>query len=313
MNRPWMPLYVADYLADTAHLSAAEHGGYLLLIMHYWQTGGLPIDDAKLARIARMTTAEWRRTRDTIAPFFADEWRHKRIDTEIARATDISSKRRAAAEQRHSKPHANADANAELLQTHARTCASALQPQSQKASPSLPSLDLGSSSEVLSEEVSTGDTPARDASGVPEARTLVAMVEAYNAVAREVGWAEAKHTPRRVPALRQRLKDAGDYDGWRRALTRARGSPFLTGDNDRGWRADLDFLLQAKSFNKLMEGGYDGRPNGRQSHNGSGPRRNGHDAFLAGLASLASDTPGDDPLARGAGEEIPSGRFNIDG
>lgn len=114
-SKPWMPLYVADYRADTAHLSAAEHGAYLLLIMHYWQTGSLPIDDEPLARIACMKPAEWRKARLTIAAFFTAEWKHKRIDAELAKATEISSKRRASAQQRHSK----SDANAEQVHTHA--------------------------------------------------------------------------------------------------------------------------------------------------------------------------------------------------
>lgn len=118
MNRPWMPLYVADYRADTAHLSAAEHGGYLLLIMHYWQTGSLPLTDAPLARIACMKPSEWRKAKPIIAAFFTAEWRHKRIDTEIARMVDVSTKRRAAAEQRYSKSTAIADANAQQLDTH---------------------------------------------------------------------------------------------------------------------------------------------------------------------------------------------------
>lgn len=107
MNRPWMPLYIADYLADTAHLNAAQSGAYLHLIMHYWQTGGLPDDDAALARIGRMTTVEWRKARPIIAPFFADGWRHKRIDAEMKKTAEVaeaySSRARQAANKRWSK------------------------------------------------------------------------------------------------------------------------------------------------------------------------------------------------------------------
>ena len=96
MSRPWMPLYVADYLADTGHLSAAEHGAYLLLIMHYWANGGLPPDDRKLARIARMSDKEWRSARDTVADFFGEGWRHERIESELS-AANASYERRALA------------------------------------------------------------------------------------------------------------------------------------------------------------------------------------------------------------------------
>lgn len=110
MSRPWMPLYISDYRRDTAHLSAAEHGAYLLLIMRYWEAGGLPTDEKQLARIACMTTSEWKRSRETLAAFFGPGWIHKRINVEIARADEISSKRSASAKQRYSKSAANADA-----------------------------------------------------------------------------------------------------------------------------------------------------------------------------------------------------------
>lgn len=100
MSNVWMPLYIGDYLADTTHLSAAEHGAYLLLIMTYWQTGGpLPDDDAKLARIARMDPKEWKAARPTLAEFFdlaAGRWTHARIEAELANTSEVRAKKSAA-------------------------------------------------------------------------------------------------------------------------------------------------------------------------------------------------------------------------
>ena len=68
---PYMPLYVADYLADTTHLSTLEHGAYCLLLMSMWRSGGtLPDDDTKLAKFARMTAAQWARVSETVMAFF---------------------------------------------------------------------------------------------------------------------------------------------------------------------------------------------------------------------------------------------------
>ena len=126
MSLPFMPLYIADYLADTGHLTAAEHGGYLLLIMHYWCKGGLPNDDRQLARIARMSDREWTKVRATIADFFDDDqWRHYRIDAELSHANEKSEARaeagrrggRAAAKSRNSNQQkdSNAAANVQHL------------------------------------------------------------------------------------------------------------------------------------------------------------------------------------------------------
>ena len=76
MSAPgWMPLHVAEYVADTTHLSTAEHGAYLLLIMHYWQNRGLPADDAKLARICRMSRDEFADSRETLMALFSHKGR----------------------------------------------------------------------------------------------------------------------------------------------------------------------------------------------------------------------------------------------
>lgn len=86
----WMPLYVADYLADTITLTCEEHGAYLLLIIDYWRRQApLPDDDTTLAKTVRLPMKRWRVVRATIATFFRvdeDGWHHKRIDNEIAEA-----------------------------------------------------------------------------------------------------------------------------------------------------------------------------------------------------------------------------------
>lgn len=65
----------------------------------------------------------------------------------------------------------------------------------------------------------------------------------------------------RQRSLRLRFVDtfSRDIDQWRKFCERVRGSPFLTGQNRDGWRADLDFMLKPKNANKLLEGGYDDR------------------------------------------------------
>lgn len=85
---PFMPLYVADYLADTTHLSTLEHGAYCLLLMSMWRSGGsLPDDDAKLAKFARMTAAQWARVRHTVMQFFTVE-NGEVIQSRLAREID---------------------------------------------------------------------------------------------------------------------------------------------------------------------------------------------------------------------------------
>lgn len=105
-----------------------------------------------------------------------------------------------------------------------------------------------------------------------------AMVEIYHEVGAGIWPRVAKLTPPRKASAKQRLRECRDLDGWRKAMVRARASPFLTGGNASGWRADFDFFMQAKSFTKLLEGSYDARsPSGNYP---AGRPRSGADLAL---------------------------------
>lgn len=95
---PYMQLYIADCLADTMHLSAEEHGAYLLLMFNYWQTGK-PIPKNRLAKIARLTNERWADVEPSLQEFFCDngeEWVHLRIEEDLASVREKLTKKSAA-------------------------------------------------------------------------------------------------------------------------------------------------------------------------------------------------------------------------
>jgi uncharacterized protein YdaU (DUF1376 family) len=91
-----MPLYVGDYLGDTGHLTTAQHGAYLLLMMHYWRKGELPDDDRQLSKITKLPPKTWSEYRPVLQQFFHSGWRHKRIDAELERVMRVSERRASA-------------------------------------------------------------------------------------------------------------------------------------------------------------------------------------------------------------------------
>lgn len=139
-------------------------------------------------------------------------------------------------------------------------------------------LDLVSSTEDLGRDRVT--SPAATA---PEVQTEIDLaLEAYNASAKRCGWSIAQRlTEPRRRGLTARLAECGGAEGFSFAMLKAEQSDFLAGrsfrsDGHEHWKPDLDFFLKAKTFTKLMEGGYD---------NKTGPNRPQSD-YQRGLAGL---------------------------
>lgn len=102
------------------------------------------------------------------------------------------------------------------------------------------------------------ETDAPQASLAPS--VIPTCVDAWNRLAEECNLPKAQSiSHERVKALQARLAECGGVEGFTVALEKVRGSPFLRGDNERGWTADFDFLLKKSSFTKVMEGKYDAR------------------------------------------------------
>ena len=124
MKRPWMPLNVGDFVADTQHLGATETGIYIRLIMHCWQHGTIPRDERQLALISHCDTRLWHQYR-TVLQFFdvvdASTMHHKRVSAELLRCQEIFNKRSGAAQQMHTKCKSFAGVLHDDLHTHSHS------------------------------------------------------------------------------------------------------------------------------------------------------------------------------------------------
>ena len=78
----------------------------------------------------------------------------------------------------------------------------------------------------------------------------------------------ARLTAKRAKAIKVRLGEQWWRENWREALGKVRGSPFLMGDNDTGWTANIDFFLKPDTVTKILEGKYDGKPSGNRGSRG---------------------------------------------
>jgi len=104
---------------------------------------------------------------------------------------------------------------------------------------------------VISDEI----TPPAQNDDEPELKPEH-VVEAWNAMADRTGLpAVRKLTSERRRKLQLRIRQ-NTIDEFTEAISAIEGSPFLRGENNRGWRADFDFLLSPTKFTKLTEGTY---------------------------------------------------------
>lgn len=244
---PYMRLYWGDYSRKTRHLTkASEHGAYLMLIGALWDNDGkLPADDETLAAYALCTPDEWAALKPKIMPLLTvsrGKISQARVTEELAKYKSTSGKRKEAGKKGGSasvgKDSGNGQANASHLPTQSES-----KSESKKEDPLTPKGD-----DLFGGEGGEGVAPPTD--DVREAFDL------WNAMAPGLGLPMAKDlTETRRRAIRKRLAVAG-LPGWREALAAVSRSKLCRGDNDRGWKADLDFVCQARSFTRLREGSY---------------------------------------------------------
>jgi uncharacterized protein YdaU (DUF1376 family) len=108
-EQPYMKLWVGDFTSDTLHLSSAEIGQYMMLLMAMWRGGGsLPNDPKFLRRITRGPVRP-----AVMAYFVVDGERitQKRLAVELKKAKEKSESAAESARAKYRKDKESAPAN----------------------------------------------------------------------------------------------------------------------------------------------------------------------------------------------------------
>lgn len=91
---PAIPIFTDAFISDTTHLTAAQTGAYIMLLMTAWRTkeNALPDDDDFLARCSRLDKRTFVKQKSIIMRFWSLDsshlWRQGRLDDERKRADE---------------------------------------------------------------------------------------------------------------------------------------------------------------------------------------------------------------------------------
>ena len=112
-------------------------------------------------------------------------------------------------------------------------------------------------SSINDEEEKTPRAGTTKSSRPLSAADYEALAEHYNAAAAHSCLPPLRAlTPKRKAMLRARCREYG-AEALITAIDKAAASPFLNGDNRRGWRANFDWIFRPNNFIKIIENNYD--------------------------------------------------------
>lgn len=287
MSRPpYVRFYGNDWFTGCMGLKADERGVYISMCVFIWTTGRrVPLDDAEACRMMGLQFNNYQRIRNGLAAKgkvqqhedgfgihrAEKELDHARNRTEVSspdrdgrRADEDASERdaegTARVDQVRSETGEGAASGGALLGASAGTSIGAMPPTS--AGTCLGDDQKTQSFLRATKEPESKPKEKKERASAPSPVDALAAYQDWNATALRCGLPQAsKMTPDRQRKIIARLKDYGQ-DGWAQALANIERSSFLTGKNDRGWTATLDFLVKPDAFGKVHDGTYgNGRHN----------------------------------------------------
>ena len=246
----WYKRYPDSALNGMMELTLEERGAYnTVLDLIYTRDGNLPDDDHFIAGWCRVDLRVWKRIKRTLIErekLYIENGNvcNRKADVEVlnalSRVVSAQDAGRSSARSKARKSKGEASKNSDLGSTTVATDAST------------------TVSTIYRDRNREEDTNVSSPPPPPQKRVDVDfMFEGWNAMASRIDLPSVESiTPARRASAKARLKDHG-REAIIAAIERVPRSSFLRGENERGWKANIDWLLRPGSITKLQEGQFD--------------------------------------------------------
>ena len=270
MKSPAFQFYPTDYLGSqrVQMMTLEEEGAYIRLLSYCWQHGDIPSDPDKVARLIGKGASTTLAT--TVISMFQPSENHERmihdrLEAERAKQAVWKAKSseggKKSAELRKQKSTTLEPPLEGCLKNGGKQKATLHIPSSSSSSSSIPlSLPDTKEEEREDEAVHVGFWPELTKEESPKKDIIAPIFEK---------WATMEGVPRittitesRKKLAHARMKEPFFRENWIAGMEAIRYSPFLTGKNDRGWKADIDWFLRPDSLPKILEGKYETQKTG---------------------------------------------------
>ena len=229
---------IGDYAKKTAHLTNGEDLAYRRALDVYYDTEK-PFDITHgLATLSRRLRVDEKDLKSVIDEFFPGG-RNSRADEVIANYYAFLDRQKANGKKGGRPKHKD-------LKPSANPVVSQNNPVPSQPLPTT-HLPLPNTNTYVASDAGRPDCPHEK---------IVALYhEHLPALPSVKTWNEGR---RKLLATRWREDEKRqNLEFWERFFKYVAKIPILMGDNDRGWQADLEWMLNTKKFTKIIEGGYE--------------------------------------------------------
>lgn len=262
MKDPAALLYMDKWYAATMEMKADARAYYMDLILHQFNKGSIPNDLEEIANICRVRISEY----DSFKQVFEQVLKQKfelndegRLENEFAK--EVIRKRESFKEKRSLAGKLSyilkfAREKLKLSQKDIKMIKEKLDPEIIS--------DLDTKNEQMLEQVLNMCLDKKSNILNVNEDVINNIINKWNYLAENYGLAQiVKVTDTRERHVLSRLQEK-EFD-FLKILKVIEKTPFLLGNNKRGWRVDFDFIVSSKTnYIKILEGKYNGN-NGKAS------------------------------------------------